>query len=642
MLRSQVDTSSQMNNFPVPIKFVAAVLLSGILVCIGILNYRDRVTLSVPTDGIFWVDSNGSLQASMIDPSGPGKQAGIKAGDRLNSINGRAVSDLGGYFNLLDNLQPGKSAVYNLTSDAGIRSVAVQIGAKASLTAKDRLRALLALLHLGIGIFVLIRGDRSPRAFHFYFICLAAFVVYLYSWTTRLETLDWWVLALSVIAFLYLPALFAHFCLRFPVDSAAGRRLSPFAYLPASLLLLTQLLWLAGHLAPLGLPRDARSSGILDQIQLIYFVAGFILCSALLLKRRIQAKNWTVRQQMKWISYGTLSGVVPFSLIFVLPVLLGAHASFGMESSMLFLALIPLSLGYALLRYRLIDVEAIARRSAAYFIASSLLLALYLLFVILLDKVLQWAAPQVDFFAICFIVLVIALLFAPLRNAIQTRLDRLFYRDQFEDRATLLEFAQTLSSQISLAPLARNILDRISKTFQIDKAAIFLSDHSHGHFFRTVDVLGGNSPSVNGLFRESELVGAEDQASRFGGQDGTLQLRPASPALSSMGLQYLQDLRIRGRCVGMIALGKMPTGRHFSTEDLELLAALAGYAAMALENAGLYSSVETKAQELARLKAYTDILLKASMLRFSLLTPADGLRRVIAHLRSYTRHREIR
>ena len=143
---------------------------------------------------------------------------------------------------------------------------------------------------------------------------------------------------------------------------------------------------------------------------------------------------------------------------------------------MLSLALIPLSLGYALVRYRLMDVEAIARRSAAYFIASSLLLSLYLLFVLVLGRVFQWFAPQAGFLAISLAVLAIALLFAPLRNVIQERLDRLFYRDQFEDRSTLRDFARTLSSEISLVPLSRSILERISKAFQIDKAAIFLSD----------------------------------------------------------------------------------------------------------------------------------------------------------------------
>ena len=249
--------------------------------------------------------------------------------------------------------------------------------------------------------------------------------------------LDWWVYGLSVLAFILLPALFVHFCLRFPVDAAAGGKWIPLLYLPTLLLGITHLLWITGHLASLGLPRTARSSGILDQIHLVYFSASFIAGGVLLLKHRFEALDLMVRQQMKWIRYGALAGIVPFSMLYVAPTLLGVRANTLMEASMLFLALIPLSLGYALVHYRLMDVEVIARRSAAYFIASSLLLSLYLLFVLVLGRIFQWVAPQADFLAIALAVLAIALLFAPLRNVIQEQLDRLFYRNQFADRSTL-------------------------------------------------------------------------------------------------------------------------------------------------------------------------------------------------------------
>ena len=200
--------------------------------------------------------------------------------------------------------------------------------------------------------------------------------------------------------------------------------------------------------------------------------------------KRLKTQDLIVRQQMKWVSYGTLAGILPFSLIYVLPFLFGARTNFAMESSLLFLALIPLSMGYALIHYRLMDVEIIARRSAAYFIASTLLLALYVLFVLVLGRAAEWIAPQADYVAVCLVVLIIALLFAPLRNAVQVRLERLFYKDRFEDRSGLLDFARKLSSEINLDPLSRSIADRVSKTFGIDRVAIFLADPVHRGFFR--------------------------------------------------------------------------------------------------------------------------------------------------------------
>jgi two-component system NtrC family sensor kinase len=361
----------------------------------------------------------------------------------------------------------------------------------------------------------------------------------------------------------------------------------------------------------LGLPRTARSSRIVDYIQLAFFCAGFLVGSLLLLKRRIEARDLIIRQQMKWISYGTLASVVPFNLIYVLPVLLGVRPNFAMNSSILFLAFIPLSMGYALIHYRLMDVEAIARRSAAYFVASSFLLAVYLLLLLVLGRIFQWVAPQASFMAICLTVLVIAFLFAPLRNAVQTRLDRLFYREHFEDRSTLLDFARTLSSEISLEPLSRSILDRISKAFGVDRASIFLSDPAHSGFFRLVFVKGLDSSMKDPLYREEELVD-RNSIEELPHRDKEINyLVPAGRTLKSEGLHYILDLRLYGRSVGMIALGQLPRGNHFSSEDLDLLAALAGYAAMALENAKLYRSVESKARELERLKDYAQSIIES-------------------------------
>jgi two-component system NtrC family sensor kinase len=600
-----------MNAFPVPFRVVVVTLFSCLFALIGLLNLHERIAWIDPTDGVYWIETEGGLKAGVIEPGGPGERAGISLGDRLVAFNGHAIADLGQYSDLMYKLKPGESVTYYLADTSGSRSLSIRLGSKPLFTAKDGLKTLLAFLYLGIGIFVLLRGDRSPRTVHFYLICLAAFVLYLFSWTPKLDSLDWWVYGISILAFLILPALFVHFCLRFPVDVAAGNRHTGLLYIPVILLAMFHWLWLTGNLAPLGLPRTARSSRIVDYIQLAFFCAGFLVGSLLLLKRRIEARDLIIRQQMKWISYGTLAGVVPFSLIYVLPVLLGVRPNFAMNSSILFLAFIPLSMGYALIHYRLMDVEAIARRSAAYFVASSFLLAVYLLLLLVLGRIFQWVAPQASFMAICLTVLVIAFLFAPLRNAVQTRLDRLFYREHFEDRSTLLDFARTLSSEISLEPLSRSILDRISKAFGVDRASIFLSDPAHSGFFRLVFVKGLDSSMKDPLYREEELVD-RNSIEELPHRDKEINyLVPAGRTLKSEGLHYILDLRLYGRSVGMIALGQLPRGNHFSSEDLDLLAALAGYAAMALENAKLYRSVESKARELERLKDYAQSIIES-------------------------------
>jgi two-component system, NtrC family, sensor kinase len=599
-----------MNAFPVPFKTVATMLLTTLMVTIGALNLRDRASWKDPSDGVFWVESEAGLRAAAVAAEGPGAQAGIKSGDILLSLDGHAVGNLGDYSTDLYRIGQHGSVLYVLMSGSQMREVTLQLAPKALLGAADGLRTLLAFLYLSIGCYVILRGGRLSRAFHFYLLCLAAFVVFLYSYTPKWGGLDQAVYALSVVAWLMLPALFLHFCLRFPIDPVPVHSRAPLLYLPAAVLGVAQVFWMQGFLSRMGLPRNAHSLEILDRLHLVYFCAGFLIGGTILLRRRLIARDLTTRQQMKWVSYGTLAGIVPFCAIYVLPVLAGVRADFTMLCSMLFLGLIPLSFAYALLHYRLLDVETIVRRSAAYLAASSLLLAVYLVFVLILGRWLQLIAPDADFVIICIASLAIALMFAPLRSSIQSRLDRIFYKDQFDDRASLLEFARTLSTEISLPRLSRRILERIAKTFQIERVALFLQDPANSGRYRLTDAIGIQVPVSGSLvFDEADFAvkGKEPGADSPAGK----HLQPAQQALAAKGLHFMQELRLRGRKIGVIGLGQLSRDRHFSTEDLDLLDALAGYAGIALENANLYRSIETKALELERLKIYTESIIES-------------------------------
>ncbi len=600
-----------MNRFPVPFKTVAITVLTIFVVAVGILNLRDRASWREPADGVLWEESDSGLKAAEVSPTGPAGQAGIRQGDLLYSIDGSPITNLGEYSDELYRLGVRGSAVYGIMSGSTVRTARLQLSAKDVLKPADGLRILLAFFNLGIGLFVIVRGASLSRSFHFYLICLTAFVLYLYSYTTRLATLDWFVYVLSVSAWILLPALFTHFCLRFPIDPKPAHSRAPLLYAPVAVLGLLQVLWWSGRLADWGLPLDARSSRIMDRIHLVYFCGGLVLGAAVLFLRKQKAVDLMARQQMKWVSYGTLAGIVPFVAIYGAPALFGAQATFAMLSSQLSLALIPLSFGYAILHYRLLDVEAIVRRSAAYLAASSLVLCLYLVFVLVLGRWLQSLAPDADFVIVCAAALAIALMFAPLRNAIQAQLDRFFYKEQFDDRAGLLEFARTLSTEMSLPRLTRQILERISKTFQIEKVGLFLLDSDNPGCFRLADAIGLQLPAGRTwIIGEAEL----EPEARTGSVDSRQldgRIRRTHADLSEKGLVFLQELKLRGQRIGVIGLGQLPLDRHFSTEDLDLLDALAGYAGIALENANLYRSVETKALELERLKVYTENIIES-------------------------------
>jgi two-component system NtrC family sensor kinase len=597
-----------MNSPRLGFKVLATVLLTSLLVVIGVLNLRDRASWTDPWDGVFWEESANHLRAAEVARDGPGAAAGIRVGDALVAINGRNVANLGQYFSLLDEYGVSALATYRVQfSGAEARDVTVQISGRELLAAKDAVRIILAFLHLGIGLFVALRAVGSRRSFHFFLICLAAFVAFLYSYTPRLGGLDLTVYWLSVAAVLLLPALFLHFCLRFPIDRVDGASRAPLLYIPVALLGLFRLLWISGRLVHIGLPTTAQASQLIDRFDLVYLCGGFFAGATLLWKRRTGAADLTTQQQMKWVTYGTLAGALPFTLFYALPYLLGVRPNLAMEAAALSLGLIPLAFVYAIIHYRLLDVEVIVRRGAAYLIASAFLLATYLFLTLFLGKALEWVVPEAGFALIAAAALALALLFAPVRDRIQGRLDRFFYKDRFDDRAGLLDFARMLTSEISLGRLSRSILERVTKTFQIERAALLLAEQQGR--FRLTDEMGVDVSADSAVsFEENEIFDSRTSSDLPGLPTA---LRRAGAGLAAQGLHYVQELNLRGRRIGLIALGRLPHGDHFSTEDLELLGALAGYAAIALENANLYRSIEIKALELERLKIYTENIIES-------------------------------
>ena len=145
-----------------------------------------------------------------------------------------------------------------------------------------------------------------------------------------------------------------------------------------------------------------------------------------------------------------------------------------MQFSALSLVLIPLCFGYAIIRYRLMDVDIIFKRGLAYTAATAAVAAVYFGLVALIAEIFhqQTTGSVGGMIAI----VVAAFLFQPFREGIQARLDRFFYRDRLDYRRTLIEFGRTLTNEVRLEPMLGSVMDRVSQTLLVDRLAIFVED----------------------------------------------------------------------------------------------------------------------------------------------------------------------
>ncbi len=313
--------------------------------------------------------------------------------------------------------------------------------------------SLVGFFSLAVGTIVLLRRPVDRNTLHFYAICVLFFLMYSTSFTGRLDALDWTFFWTDHLAVLLLPVVFLHFCLSFPERRFPHARavLVPVAYMPAFALLgasvASQVLFVKTG------ARDElwRIASVIDRVAPLYLGVLFALSFLVLLDSYRRTRNLVHRRQMKWLVFGTGAAVVPFLVFYALPFALGRQPRLFMELlGSIPLALIPLSLAYAVVKHRLMDVELIFRRTLTYTLAVAAVVGICLLALGLVNAVLAEDEPHGAIVAVLSS-LVVILLFSPVKSRIQDGLERLFYRERYSSRKALLRLSQELNEDLDLA-----------------------------------------------------------------------------------------------------------------------------------------------------------------------------------------------
>lgn len=596
---------------------ILAVITLGAVVFAAI-NYLKEGQFPVPDDGAWWTESGDGLKAERVTPDGPAAKAGIKLGDQLLAINDLpivAVKDDQGRVvrNAQSRLQQQlyRAGVWSHPTykvDRGGFTVETDV----YLTPADKslfqgLR-LIALIYLGVGLYVLLRRWTAPKSTHFYLFCLVSFVFYAFHYTGKFNTFDSIIYWANMVAGVLQPALFLHFALTFPEKKKfleSESWLAAILYVPAAILMGIQVL---------GVQLWAFTETLrwnLDRLQMLYQAGFFIAAAAILWGSYRKANIPIVRQQMKWISRGAVLAIAPYTIFYVIPYLNGALATPVMKLSAFSLVFLPLTFGYAILRYRLMDVDIIFKRGVAYTLATAAIVGGYFGIVAGLAEAVHATKPNWGPAGLIVAIVITALAFDPLKNWIQGYVDRIFYRKQYDYRRTLIEFGRELSSETDLSTMLTSVIDRLSRTLLVNRLAIFLSDET-----RQFVMAKSSGISYAGALDLSFLV--VERPEYYAGHiffDNTRKaLRESANAretIAKLDLNYYIPCTVQNRTVAVLGLGKTADDDFLSSDDVELLETLAGYIGIAIQNAQLYASLEQKASEYERLKDFNENIVES-------------------------------
>ena len=581
-------------------------LLTVAAVVFASFNYKIEHHSTIPDDGAWWMESKGRLVADRLDPNGPAERAGIRRGDKVVSVNGRSVATVAEITRQLYYSGVWSKATYSLIRGSVPLDVEVVL-APAERSMNDWLR-LIALIYLGIGLYVLLRRWTAVGSTHFYIFCLVSFVFYSLHYIGKFNAFDWTVFWANEIAWLLQPALFLHFVLTFPErrEFVSKRRWSiPLVYLTGAALLGIQILALEY------LKASASLLFKLNCVDLAYQTIFFVSAAAVLWNNYQQATTPILRQQLKWITRGTILAITPFTLLYVLPYLF-VMPWLTMKVSVLSLGLLPLTFGYAIFRYRLMDVDLIFKRGMAYTLAAAAIVGAYFAGVAAIAELVHTRVPSSGPYGLMVAIVVTALLFDPVRKWIQEKLDQFFYRTGYDYRRTLIEFGRELSSETDLDKMLSSLVDRLARTLLVDRIAIFLGNSDSSRFELSKSFGIAHVTGLDLSFLAKPRI--EDAAGHIFFEN-THQLprenATGQEAIGRLDLNYYIPCHARQKTIAFLGLGKTMQGDFLSSEDVELLEALAGYVGIAIQNGRLYASLEQKVSEYERLKDFNENIVES-------------------------------
>ena len=586
------------------------------------INLNEYYHFRLPEDGVIWVDRADGVQALEVPAGSPGAKAGIHQGDWLAKIDGAAIQKSAEVTRILVGRGAWRSATYVVRRGGVEVTINNLIIGEVLRDNAVMYQYAVGFAYLVIGLFVYFRRGSAQKAQHFYIFCLTSFLFFCFHYTGKLNGFDQVIYFGNVAAGLLAPTLFLHFWVTFPEPRRGFRRPAQRAalYLPAVLLFLVYL-GVTSQAIQVKMPL-AEVRWLLDRVWMLFWTVPYLASGILLRLESRQAEDPIVRRQLTWLGNGTLCGILPFALFYVVPYVAGMIPTEYQKMAVLPVALIPLSLAYAIVRYRLMDVDIIFRRGYAYTMATICVLAAFYGLVFSLGSLVQ--KRGLGNTAVMTVMLIGAFLFQPIRNWIQELLDRHFYRDQYDYRRTLVEFARELSSETDLDAMLSSVGDRLLETLSINHLAFFLAEDTiegAPEQFRLKKAMGANPRLAGAAYEAMDLSFLNWRLpegylffERTRHQlDAISQSWPSSirRTIGDLDLTYYLPCTARGRTVGYMGISRTADGDYLSSVDVELLVTLAGYVGIAIENARLYRTLERKVEAYERLKEFSENIVES-------------------------------
>lgn len=463
-----------------------------------------------------------------------------------------------------------------------------------------------------IAIIVLIKArlQKPARIFHW----LSVFTALIIMATWGYYNLQPKVIGLAPRIILHLavsivPTLFLNFTLTFPAEKRSIKK-----YWVNLLYILSALIFLLLNYYFLSVVFNTTIENIKTyvmsyNISRIYLIVCVIAAVLVFIHSYKTSPGESDKKKLKWILYGLAIGPLGFILLWTLPIILTKESLLPEELILILVSVIPITFGISIVKYHVMDIDQIINRSVVYIFVLVVLLMVYLVIVGMLTNYAVQIEPRVSSIITA---LLIALLFQPIRNKVQTIIDKQFFRVQYNFREVLKKIFEEIQQSHDIKSLADKVINRIYELLPVDKIGFFVLDNksnlkltSHKNF----DLLVNRSIKFQkeNLRTDLSLPIALPETVESGVPIEIADLK----VFQKWRMNLVFPIKSTDKTVhGFLVLGAKKSGVKFSIEDIDLLNAVAGRTAATIDRIKLQEELiierveSERLDELNRMKSY--------------------------------------
>jgi signal transduction histidine kinase len=462
------------------------------------------------------------------------------------------------------------------------------------------------VINLGWGLLIFFQGkNKKPN------LIFSSVVFSVVLWSVSMigyrssqnYILEW--CRLLYVAAILIPLAFLYFNFIFPEGKKTNKHLSFLVFLPALVLIfltvLTNLIITDAFRVEGAENRIVFGAGY---IFYVLYIIGYFSWSFLILMSNQKKYTGIIRAQSRYIYIGAASAstvamttnlLLPWFNIFVVN-WLGQVATFLWVSFT----------SYAIIKYRLMDIRVIARKTVVYFLSAGFVFGMFYLVTWLYNTIFGGVFNNGAYLLGLIIAPLFVLIFVWLNEKIKGVANKYLFFSLYSSQETMAKLTDELTNSIDLSKIVDSIVNSIKVAMQLDRAGILLIDQNDGTIkYKIAKVIGFNENNGISLVQDNFLTQYLEKTQKPLVRDELQMIAKdlsdpndrqsffrLSENMKNIEVSLCLPMIISNKLIGIIVLGSKISGDAYTNEDLTLLGTLSKQAAIAVDNARLYKEVQ--------------------------------------------------